>query len=108
MRSMFLPVLLVLACAGSSGSSDGSSREPSDHTTYPPKMVEGENVKDGVPTDPEIAACLEKKQAIGKGVFEAIAGEGEKSSVDDTESNFEVCWCQSKGYRGIKMDHSCK
>ncbi|MCY1059675.1 MULTISPECIES: hypothetical protein [Nannocystis] len=103
MRIALLPVLLLLACAGSS---DGSSREPSSHTTYPPKMIEGETVDaNGKPLDSEIRQCLEKTQAVDSAISNAISGE--KSSVDTTESDFQTCWCKSKGYRGLRMNGSC-
>lgn len=105
MRFVLLPLLLV-ACAGSAGSSDGSSREPSDHTTYAPSLVEGENFKDGKPTDPDVAQCYADKKQQDSTIGNVIAGQ--ESDVDTTEADFQWCWCKSKGYRGLKMDRSCK
>ena len=102
MRILLLPLLLSLACAGSSG---GSSESPGS-ATYPPKMVEGETVDaDGKALNPEIRRCVEKFNNQDEAIGMAIAGE--KSSVDTSEADFGTCWCKSNGFRGQRMNGSC-
>ena len=100
---IMLPLVLSLACAGSAG---GSS-EPSEPPVYPPKMVKGENVDDdGNALDPKIRSCVEESIATINAVGMAVGGE--KSKTDTNESWFGTCWCKNNGFRGTRMDGSCK